>query len=239
MAEVHAEQGDAGRPGSSAARRGVPSPPTRARSRCPRRRPATSAPPRRPGSSAASARAPGRRCRRRSAAPRPAGRFSASLRPVCATSRTARRPTHWGPPRPPAQVRLVQRRGAPAQPDEVLDVAGRPGQRACRDAPDAEPEPAAAAVPPDRAARARIRTTPPAPTRSLPTSNCGLTMSTKSASGLAHATRAGSTSAREMKDRSATTRSGGGATWSGQVRTLTRSSTVTRASVRSDQASCP
>ncbi len=82
------------------------------------------------------------------------------------------------------------------------------------------------------------RTTPPAPTRSLPTSNWGLTSNTKSASGVAQATRAGSTKVREMNDKSATTRSGSGTTWP-IVRTLTRFMTVTRGSVRSDQASWP
>src|SRR5262249_54766431 len=84
------------------------------------------------------------------------------------------------------------------------------------------------------------RTTPPAPTRSLPTSNCGLTSSTKSASGVAQATSAGSTSSSEIKDRSAVTRSGAGATCSGRNRrTLTRSSTVTSSSVRHAHSSCP
>src|ERR1700749_2641945 len=84
------------------------------------------------------------------------------------------------------------------------------------------------------------RTTPPAPTRPLPTSNCGLTMSTKSASGAAHATSAGSTRDNEMNDRSATTTPGGGATRTGSSeRTLTRSSTVTPSSFLSDQASWP
>ena len=59
------------------------------------------------------------------------------------------------------------------------------------------------------------RTTPPAPTRPLPTSNCGLTRSTKSASGAAHLTSAGRTRVREMKERSAVTRSGAGATCPG------------------------
>src|SRR6516162_4928011 len=100
----------------------------------------------------------------------------------------------------------------------------------------------AASATPATAARRNCgsRTTPPAPTRSLPTSNCGLTSSTKSASGLAQATSAGSTSSSEIKDRSAVTRSGGGATCSGRNwRTLTRSTTVTRSSVRNAQASCP
>ena len=51
---------------------------------------------------------------------------------------------------------------------------------------------------------------------------------------------AGSTSRRLMNDRSATTRSTGPPTWAGSSsRTLVRSSTVTRSSVCSDQASCP
>src|SRR5699024_4037574 len=84
------------------------------------------------------------------------------------------------------------------------------------------------------------RTTPPWPRRSLPTSNCGLTMSSRSASWWAARIRAGSTRVREMKDRSPTTSSGGGATSSGsRVRILVRSRAVTRSSVRSDQASWP
>src|SRR5450755_3615155 len=83
-------------------------------------------------------------------------------------------------------------------------------------------------------------TTPPAPTLPLPTSNWGFTRSTKSASGAAQATRAGSTMVSEINDRSAVTRPGAGATCSGRrPRTLTRSRIVTRGSVRSDQASCP
>ena len=108
----------------------------------------------------------------------------------------------------------------------------------------ATPSPSAAApAQTERTASARSsgeRTTPPAPTRPLPSSNCGFTMTAKSASGAAQATSAGSTRVSEMNDRSATTTCGGGATWAGSsARTLTRSSTVTRSSVRSDQASWP
>src|SRR5690606_7480764 len=100
---------------------------------------------------------------------------------------------------------------------------------------------AAAATPSTASARwAGSRTTPPAPTRPRPTSNCGLTSSSRSPSGAVQAARAGSTSRREMNDRSATVRS----TWppmrSGvRSRTLVRSRTRTRGSVRNDQASCP
>src|SRR5579875_435712 len=100
---------------------------------------------------------------------------------------------------------------------------------------------AAAATDDTAAARmAGSRTTPPAPTSLLPTSNCGLTSSTKSASGAAQDRSAGMARVSDMNDRSAVTRPGGGATCSGsRWRTFTRSSTVTRWSVRSAQASCP
>src|SRR5690606_9087079 len=77
-------------------------------------------------------------------------------------------------------------------------------------------------------------TTPPAPTRSLPTSNCGFTMGTISASAVAQRVSAGSTVVNEMNDRSATISSAGPPIASGvRSRTLVRSSTVTRGSVRS------
>src|SRR5699024_8141996 len=106
--------------------------------------------------------------------------------------------------------------------------------------PRPSPVAAAATVRTASACRATSRTTPPAPRRSLPTSNCGLTISSRSASSAAAATSAGSTRVREMKDGSPTTSSGAGATDAGsRVRTLVRSSTVTRWSVCSDQESCP
>src|ERR1017187_3110505 len=100
---------------------------------------------------------------------------------------------------------------------------------------------AAAATPATADSRsAGSLTTPPVPTLPRPTSNWGLTSNTKSASGAAQATRAGSTSTSEMNDRSAVTRPGAGATCSGRSpRTLTRSRPVTRGAVRSGQASCP
>ena len=70
---------------------------------------------------------------------------------------------------------------------------------------------AASATSPTAAARrSGSRTTPPAPSRSRPTSNCGLTISTRSASGVDERSSAGSTMRSEMKDRSATTSSAGG-----------------------------
>ncbi|SKU53842.1 Uncharacterised protein [Mycobacteroides abscessus subsp. abscessus] len=84
------------------------------------------------------------------------------------------------------------------------------------------------------------RTTPPAPTSSLPTSNWGLTMGRMSASGPAQAMRASSTSASEMNDRSLTMSCAVPPINSGvRVRTFVRSRTVTRSSDCSDQASWP
>ena len=48
------------------------------------------------------------------------------------------------------------------------------------------------------------RTTPPAPTASRPTSNCGFTINNRSPVGFVHRASAGSTNPREMNDRSAT-----------------------------------
>ena len=83
-------------------------------------------------------------------------------------------------------------------------------------------------------------TTPPSPSASLPTSNCGLTISKASPSGLRTDSSAGSTVASEIKDRSATIRS----TWvpkSSGVKylILVRSITVVRSSVEIFQANCP
>src|SRR5262249_36027774 len=80
------------------------------------------------------------------------------------------------------------------------------------------------------------RTTPPAPTRSRPTSNCGLTIGTRSPPGPVQAASAGRTRASGMNDRSATVSSTGPPMPSGvRVRTFVRSSTRTRGSVRSAQ----
>ncbi len=100
--------------------------------------------------------------------------------------------------------------------------------------------PAAATSRTAHACAVTSRTTPPGPRPSRPTSNCGLTRTTKSASGRAQARSAGSTSRSEMNDRSATTRStsppiSSGARW----RTLVRSSTRTRRSLRNRHANWP
>ena len=82
------------------------------------------------------------------------------------------------------------------------------------------------------------RTTPPLPSRSRPTSNCGLTIGSRSS--VVHRVNAGSTRVSEMKDRSATVSAAGPPICSGvRVRTLVRSCTSTRGSDRSDQASWP
>ena len=81
---------------------------------------------------------------------------------------------------------------------------------------------------------------PPLPTRDRPASNCGFTSSTRSASTVVQRTSAGATVRREMNERSATARSTAPPRCSGsRLRALVRSSTVTRASVRSAHASWP
>src|SRR5882757_2328966 len=83
-------------------------------------------------------------------------------------------------------------------------------------------------------------TTPPGPTRLLPTSNCGFTMGTISATSDAHDTKAGNTVPSEMNDRSATTRSTGPPMASAvSSRTLVRSITSTRGSDRRGHANWP
>ena len=127
----------------------------------------------------------------------------------------------------PQEVRLVQRRRPGAQPQEVLHVAARPGQRAGHHAAHAQPErrrPARRRRAPPSARSAGSRTTPPDGSRSRPTSNCGLTIGSRSASGRAQRTSAGSTRPSGMNDRSATTRSTGSPTCAGSsARTLVRS----------------
>src|SRR5690606_4453414 len=101
---------------------------------------------------------------------------------------------------------------------------------------------AVAATPRTASARSSgLRTTPPLPSRSRPTSNCGFTIITRSASGRAHRFSAGSTSPSGMQDRSPTTRSTGSPSIASSVnsRTFVRSLTVTRSSLRRDQASWP
>ena len=84
------------------------------------------------------------------------------------------------------------------------------------------------------------RTTPPVPTRSLPTSNCGFTIRARSPSAAVQAASAGSTRRSEMNDRSATVSATCPPITSGvSVRTFVRSSTVTRPLVRNGHANCP
>ena len=102
---------------------------------------------------------------------------------------------------------------APAQPQEELDVARRARQRAGGDRRGPPAAPRRPRRRPRATASARSsgsRTTPPLPTRSWPTSNCGLTISTRSPSArvTADQRRRGPASS-EMKDRSPTTRSTG------------------------------
>ncbi len=102
--------------------------------------------------------------------------------------------------------------GFGTEAQEELDIAGRPRQRAGGDIDGVPVQFGGPAR--DRqhrvGAQCRDPTPPhPAPTRSFPTSNCGFTIGTISASGDAHAVSAGSTVASEMNDRSATTRSTG------------------------------
>ena len=118
------------------------------------------------------------------AAPTAAGRpvwvstATRRLRALRATSRAA--PGHvTGPAYPTAALRRREQQ-------EVLHVPRRPRQRA---RPHGAPRPAAALPRPrrprgprPRRAQAVARTTPPGPSRSLPTSNCGLTISTRSPS---------------------------------------------------------
>ena len=100
--------------------------------------------------------------------------------------------------------------------------------RAPQPAPRRPPRPPVTAA----ARRSRSRTTPPLPTLSLPTSNCGLTISARSPSARVTPSSASSTSPREMNDRSPTTRSTGPPTSSGvSSRMLVRSCTTTRSSL--------
>ena len=73
-----------------------------------------------------------------------------------------------------------------AQPHEEFHVARRARQRAAHHAAVRQPELGRAPRPrrrPRRPAGAGSRTTPPLPSRSRPTSNCGLTIGTRSPSG--------------------------------------------------------
>ena len=138
---------------------------------------------------------------------------------------------------PVADVLAVPRRAAGStRRCRTARAAGWPPRRAAQ--PSAR---AAAATSPSAASRSPgSRTTPPAPEPLRPTSNCGLTIGSSSPSGRGARGSAGSTVRSEMNDRSATTSSTGPPMSSGvSVRTLVRSSTRTRSSLRSRQTSCP
>src|SRR5690606_37001289 len=135
-------------------------------------------------------------------------------------------------------------RGPATWPSLVRDSAFPDGPGSGRaTTPRTDRSSPAAAAATSRTARARSSgslTTPLAPTLPYPTSNWGLTSRTRSARDAEHRTSAGSTRRSEMNERSPTTSVGGSPTCSGvSERTFTRSMTVTRSSVRSDQASCP
>ena len=134
------------------------------------------------------------------------------------------------------------RAGTAAQQQEELDVARRPRQRADRDgdrAPSARGG-QVGDVGDGLGPQARSRTTPPLPTRSLPTSNCGLTIRASSPSSPSPTAAGPGRAPSEMKDRSPTTRSTGSPTSSGvSSRMLVRSWTITRSSLWSDHASWP
>ena len=130
----------------------------------------------------------------------------ASARPVWAITSTRRSsgvlsgsvtvpPSHRGPPGPRCDVPRRGSRPPPPrarrlpQPEEELDVARR-ARAAGWWSPPARPSRGVRPRPLPRstasARRSRSRTTPPLPTRSLPTSNCGLTISARSPSGASH-----------------------------------------------------
>ena len=203
---------------SSAARSSVPSPPRAKTISAPRRRRArlTGTTPGRSRSSASSAIT-------RTVKPAPIRSPATvracsvlSRRPVWVTSRAGGhglttgdplRPSHAREPRP-----VIHRRRAAAQPEEELDIARRAGQRA-RDHPgDAQAQLGGGRrhvrAPRRPAERGRARRPPGRPC-SLPTSNCGFTIGTRSPSSAVQAASAGSTSRSEMNDRSATVRSTG------------------------------
>ena len=143
----------------------------------------------------------------------------ASSRPVCTTSRMCAFARSLRPLRDGLAYRLLQRValqrmvGLRPQAQEVLDVARRTRQRAGGDIDGAasrvrrrggrRPAPR----PPRNCGIGRPRR--PRPRGPCPTSNCGFTMGTISASADAQDVSAGSTVASEMNDRSATTRSTG------------------------------
>ena len=252
MAEVDAEQRRPATAGpSSAARSSVPSPPSTTTSS----QPSAAAGPcgddrRRPAASSSAASSASTRTldagRRRTAAAASRTARSASARPVCPTSRThVASAGHDGPAATAASSRaVVERRRAPTQPQEVLDVARRPGQRAGGHAGHTQPE-----LVVRRRRHRRDRVGPQlrladdaAGAEPLaPTSNCGLTIGTRSASGAGDRDQRGQHQAQRDEgqvgdhqvDRLARPwQASGRGRWCGPR-------TRTRSSVCSDQASWP
>ena len=136
-----------------------------------------------------------------------------------------------GPPRSRAAGRLVQRRAPRRSHTKYSTFPAGPGSGLAVIPLTPRPRPlAAAATARTASARAAGRgpRRQPRPYPCRPRTAASPSARNRRARR-AHLTRAGSTSVSEMNDRSATTRSGGGATWSGSsARTFTRSSTVTR-----------
>ena len=118
----------------------------------------------------------------------------------------SRLPLMPGPTATTSSIRLGRAAVRRAEPHEELDVAARARAAGWR-SPRPRPAPAsAAAAATSSTASARSagsRTTPPAPTRSLPDLELRLHHQRRSPSGAVHAASAGSTSRSEMNDRSA------------------------------------
>ncbi len=160
------------------------------------------------------------------------------LVPITRSPPRARGPPRARPPRPRRRRRAAPpSRGAGTRCCRRARAAARPSRRSATGRAPRRPRRrrgSRRATRPRRGRRLRD------PTRSRPTSNCGLTRSTRSASSDETRASAGTARRSEMNDRSATTIPGAyGRSSARRSRTLVRSSTVTRSSVRSDQASCP
>ena len=178
-------------------------------------------------------------CRAWPAEPRPRRRcagWSGAPRAGRPAPRASRRPlsTAWDKASSPTSLAVAtQARKNSTLPDGPGNgLATAPASR--------RPSPRAAATTSRNAAsrNAGSRTTPPAPNRCLPTSNCGFTIGSSTPS--VHAASAGSTVRSEMNDRSATVSWAGPPISAGvSARTLVRSCTRTRASLRNRQTSCP
>ena len=185
---------------------------------------------------------PGRRRARppRSAAGRPAGRPRAAGRSCPVASATAPGRPVWETIRirrgaACSPVRLIGRRWSviAAPTGSTRRCPCRPASGSARRAATTRPA-ASAAARTDSTASSRCsweRTTPVLPSRSRPTSNCGLTSSTRSPPGRTRAASFGMTRVSEMKDRSATSRSNGPPRSTGSTsRTLVPDRSTTRGS---------